>query len=118
MGETNRVKRWRDTKRQHGLKALTLWLTAAEELCLKDLALQWRCSPSAVVQHALAQLDTARPQDVHSPLDTSPLRNVHEEIAALQATLPALVCQLVREELAALGVIPELVTVGNPTTSL
>ena len=54
-GETSRVKRLRDAKRQQGLKAVTIWLTTEEELRLKDLALQWHCSPSAVVQQALAR---------------------------------------------------------------
>jgi hypothetical protein len=48
MSETNRVQRWREGKRQHGLKAVTIWLTGEEELRMKDLALQWHCSPSAV----------------------------------------------------------------------
>ena len=56
MSDTNRVQRWREDKRQHGLKAVTIWLTAEEELHLKDLALQWHCSPSAVIQNALAQV--------------------------------------------------------------
>jgi hypothetical protein len=61
MAETSRVQRWRDGKRQHGLKAVTVWLTQEEELRLKDLALQWHCSPSAVMQRALAQVATSNP---------------------------------------------------------
>jgi hypothetical protein len=49
MSETNRVQRWREGKRQQGLKAVTIWLTPEEELRLKDLALQGHCSPSAMV---------------------------------------------------------------------
>ena len=45
MAETNRVQRWREGKRQEGLKAVTVWLTTEEELRLKDLALQRQCSP-------------------------------------------------------------------------
>ena len=32
MPKTNRVQRWREGKRQHGLKAITIWLTTEEEL--------------------------------------------------------------------------------------
>jgi hypothetical protein len=78
MTETSRVQRWREEKRQHGLKALTIWLTAEEELRLKDLALQWHCSPSAVVQHALAQHS--------SPPNTSQIRElIRAEFLAMQA---------------------------------
>lgn len=54
MRETSRVQRWRDDKRQQGLKALTVWLTTEDERRLKALALAWHCSPSAVLQQALA----------------------------------------------------------------
>jgi hypothetical protein len=56
MAERNRVQRWREAKRQAGLQAVTIWLTHAEELRLKDLAATRHCSPSAVVQQALASL--------------------------------------------------------------
>jgi hypothetical protein len=56
MTDTNRVKRWRDAKRDRGLKAVTVWLSQEEELRLKDIALQWHCSPSTVMQRALAQV--------------------------------------------------------------
>jgi hypothetical protein len=59
MAETSRVQRWREGKRQKGLKAVTIWLTTEEELHLKDVALQWHCSPSAVIQRALAQVATS-----------------------------------------------------------
>src|SRR5918911_3563678 len=88
MGEQNRVKRWRDAKRQHGLKAVTIWLTSEEELRLKDLALQWHCSPSAVIQQALAQLkgDTVMPSHISIPTDTLLIRQlIREELAMMQA---------------------------------
>ena len=88
MGEQNRVKRWRDAKRQHGLKAVTIWLTSEEELRLKDLALQWHCSPSAVVQQALAQLkgDTVTPEHISIPTNTLLIRQlIREELALMQA---------------------------------
>jgi hypothetical protein len=86
MSETNRVQRWREGKRQHGLKAVTIWLTTEEELRLKDLALQWHCSPSAVVQQALAQVSTSTPAEHSSPPDTTLIRElIRAELDARQA---------------------------------
>jgi hypothetical protein len=86
MPGTNRVQRWREGKRQHGLKAVTIWLTAEEELRLKDLALQWHCSPSAVVQHALAQVSTSPTAQHSSPPDTTQIRElIRAEFLAMQA---------------------------------
>jgi hypothetical protein len=44
MSEASRVQRWRLPSRQHGLTAVTIWLTTEEELRLEDLALQGHCS--------------------------------------------------------------------------
>ena len=60
MSESDRVQRWREAKRQQGLKPCTVWLTTEEELRLKDLAAQRRCSPSAILQQALAQFQPAK----------------------------------------------------------
>jgi hypothetical protein len=113
MSENSRVKRWREAKQQRGLQAVTIWLTSEEELRLKDLALQWHCSPSAVMQQALAEVGRSMPQDIGRDTDTLPIRQImQEELAAMQGTLPALVHQLVREELAALPVVQAPVSVG------
>jgi hypothetical protein len=56
MPTESRVKRWRENKREQGLKHVSVWLTDEEELRLKDLALQWHCSPSQVMQRALAHV--------------------------------------------------------------
>jgi len=86
MSEPSRVQRWREGKRQHGLKALTIWLTTEEELRLKDLALQWHCSPSAVVQHALAQVSPSPTAQHSSPPDTTQIRElIRAEMDARQA---------------------------------
>jgi hypothetical protein len=116
MSEDSRVKRWRDAKRQSGLKSMLIWVTPEEELRVKDLALQWRCSPSAVVQQALSHLGSSTAQDVSNPSDTYLIRQVQEEISVLQATLPALVRQLVQEELAAMQAVPVTATVGDTVT--
>jgi hypothetical protein len=86
MSEDSRVKRWRQNKRQHGLKAVTIWVTEDEELRLKDLALQWHCSPSTVVQRALAQVGTSIPPQHSSPADALLIRElIREELAVMQA---------------------------------
>jgi hypothetical protein len=91
MAETSRVQRWREGKRQHGLKAVTIWLTTEEELRLKDLALQWHCSPSVVMQQALAQVTRQSPQENSSPPDTLPIQELlQEQIATLQAEVSAM----------------------------
>jgi hypothetical protein len=90
MAETSRVQRWRDGKRQHGLKAVTVWLTQEEELRLKDLALQWHCSPSAVIQRALAQVPTRPSSQNGSPPDTLQLRElIRAELDAREAERPS-----------------------------
>ena len=86
MTETSRVQRWRDGKRQQGLKAVTVWLTPEEELRLKDVALKWHCSPSAVMQRALAQVTTSPPVQHSSPSDTLQLRElIRAELDAREA---------------------------------
>jgi predicted transcriptional regulator len=88
MPESNRVQRWREAKRQAGLRAVTIWLTHAEELRLKDLAATWHCSPSAMVQQALAQFTPAALPGISAATDTTLLRQlIREELAAMQATL-------------------------------
>lgn len=86
MTDTNRVKRWRDTKRDRGLKAVTVWLTQEEELRLKDIALQWHCSPSTVIQRAMASVTTTTPPYISSPPDTSLIRElIRAELATMQS---------------------------------
>jgi len=86
MSEPSRVQRWREGKRQHGLKALTIWLTTEEELRLKDLALQWHCSPSALVQQALAQFAPQTAPGISTATDLSQIRElIRAEFLALQA---------------------------------
>jgi predicted transcriptional regulator len=88
MTETSRVQRWREGKRQQGLKAVTIWLTQEEELRLKDLALQWHCSPSALVQQALAQFAPQTAPGISTATDTSQIRElIRAELDARQAEL-------------------------------
>jgi hypothetical protein len=104
MTETNRVQRWRETKRQQGLKALTIWLTPDEELRLKDRALQWHCSPSVVIQQALAQLSPQTPSSISTATDMSQIRElIRAEFLAMQGEKTAVtetVTEVVTETLA------------------
>jgi len=85
MSQESRIKRWRTNKRQQGLKHVSVWLTPEEELRLKDLAIQWHCSPSYVVQRALAQISSS-PPEYSSPTDALHIRAlIREELAAMQA---------------------------------
>jgi hypothetical protein len=132
MSDTTRVQRWREAKRQEGLKAVTLWLTTEEELRLKDVALQWYCSPSALVQHALAQFSPQTAPGISPATDMSQIRElIRAEFLAMQGEkiavtdtvtevvtetlardLPALVRQLVEGlALEALGV--PVTAIGN-----
>jgi hypothetical protein len=89
MPETSRVQRWREDKRQQGLKAVTVWLTQEEESRLKDLALQWHCSPSALVQQALAQFSPQPPPGISTETDMSQIRElIRAELTAMQAEQP------------------------------
>src|SRR5215831_16466486 len=86
MGETNRVKRWREAKRERGLKAVTIWLTTEEDLRLKDMALQRHCSPSEFVRQALAQFQPADSRHIGNVPDTELIRElIREELMAIQA---------------------------------
>ena len=104
MSDTNRVQRWREDKRQHGLKAVTIWLTAEEELRLKDLALQWHCSPSAVMQQALAQVAPQTPPGIGTATDMSQMRElIRAEFLAMQTEKTAVtdtVAEVVTDTLA------------------
>ncbi len=86
MSESDRVQRWREAKRQKGLKPCTVWLTPEEELRLKDLASQRRQSPSEIIQEALAQFSSPSLPHFSNGADTEPLRKmIREEVGSLQA---------------------------------
>src|SRR6266849_4978929 len=120
MSETERVQRWREAKRQKGLKACTVWLTPQEELRLKDLAAQRRCSPSEIIQEALAQFSSVSQPNFSNSADTELLREmIREEVGALQgvsasatATITDIeqIRALIQEELAHVPPVTALVT--------
>lgn len=88
MQKESRVQRWRANKRERGLKQVSVWLTPEEELRLKDTAIQWHCSPSEVMQRALAQVSTSAPE-YSSPTDILRIRKlILAELGALGIALP------------------------------
>ena len=98
----SRVARWRQRLREEGLKALTVWLTTDEELQLKALAAQWHTSPSAIVQHALAQFHPGTPPRLSDNTDTAQYQHSssHDTLqtqAWLQAELPGMVRGIVEQ---------------------
>jgi hypothetical protein len=112
--DTSRVQRWREEKRKEGLKAVTIWLTTEEELRLKDVALQWHCSPSAVMQRALAQVTMSTPPQNGSAPDTLQMREViQEELATLQAEVTAMqeaLAVIQAEQVSVTDTVTEVVT--------
>ena len=113
MSASQRVQAWRQRMREEGKEPMTIWLGREDKLRLEDLARLWRCSPSALVQQALANFHPTNPYVTATKTDTAQLRAlIQGEIAAsphvtatvtatvaatLVQDLPALVRQLVEE---------------------
>jgi hypothetical protein len=102
MGEVSRVARWRERLRQQGKKAVTVWLSVDEELRLKELAATWHCSPSEVMQQALAQFHPGRPPRLSDDTDTKQTNlgnktDISQIQAWLQAELPGMVRKIVEQ---------------------
>ena len=120
MSETARVQRWREAKRQQGLKPCTVWLTPEEELRLKGLAAQQRCAPSTIIQEALAQYQPAKQSSISTVSDTELFRDmIRAEIGAMHAasthatatvTDTEQLRTLIQEELAQIPPVTTLVT--------
>jgi len=122
MSESARVQRWRDAKRQKGLKPCTIWLTTDEESLLKDLAAKRRRSPTEIMQQALAYFHTGKPPVTATVTDIEQLREmIQAEIATLQtasvlATATATITDteqlrtLIQDELAASALVTATVT--------
>jgi predicted transcriptional regulator len=102
MAEHSRVARWRQRLRDEGRKAVTVWLSAAEELRLKDLAATWHTSPSAIMQHALAQFQPGRPPSLSYDTETAQYQtsdslDTSQIQAWLHAELPGMVRQIMEQ---------------------
>src|SRR5713226_4748880 len=112
MAASNRVQRWREAKRQNGLQAVTVWLTSSEELRLKDVAVQERCSPSDVMQRAFAQYQARNPSSISTVPDTSLIQVLIQDALAqwqppIQSSIGndtdmSLLREMIRTELAAM----------------
>ena len=85
----NRVKRWREVKRERGMKALTIWFTGEQEGRLKDLAVSWHCSPSEVLQQILDQYQPSTTQRISSPTDKELIRQLIREELQAERAVPA-----------------------------
>ena len=79
MSDTDRVQRWRKRQRKTGKEPMTIWLELAEKLRLEDFAQTWHCSPSTLVQQALAQYHPGSPAVPGTVADTAQLRVLVEE---------------------------------------
>jgi hypothetical protein len=102
MAEHNRVARWRQRLRDEGKKAVTVWLSAEEELRLKDLAATWHTSPSEIMQRALAQFQPGRPPSLSYDTETAQQQNsdtldTSQIQVWLHAELPGMVRQIVEQ---------------------
>jgi hypothetical protein len=88
---TQRVQRWRQRLKDEGKEPLTIYLAHDEKLRLDDLAHTWHCSPSAIVQQAVAAFRPGSPSlptgAIVAPVDgteTARLRAlIQEEMAQL-----------------------------------
>ena len=113
MSESERVQRWRQRQRQAGKEPLTIWLTSAEKLRLEDQALSMRCSPSELVQQALAQWHGESSSITDTVTDTGQLRAVTDTVAdTIRQELPRLV-RLAVEELQLQSALPVTDTVTD-----
>lgn len=132
MSESDRVQRWRQRQREAGKKPRTIWLTDEENLRLEDMALTRRCSPSELVQQALALLRGESLPVTDIVTDTEQIRAIVQQelaqthigtatvtdtvTATLQQTLPALVRALLAAQHE--GSVPATVTDTVTDTSL
>jgi predicted transcriptional regulator len=55
------MQSWRQQQRKKEKEAMTLWLSQATKSRLENLAHVWHCSPSEIVEQALAQFHPGTP---------------------------------------------------------
>jgi hypothetical protein len=79
---TQRVQRWRQRLKDEGKEALTIYLAHDEKLRLEDWAHTWHCSPSALVQQALAAFNPGSPAVPGPAADTAQVRALIREALA------------------------------------
>ena len=118
MSDTDRVQRWRKRQREDGKEPMTIWLSHDEKLRLEDLAQTWHCSPSTLVQQALAQYHPGSPALPGTLADTAQLRVLVADIMAamLAQDLPARVRHVMQDLQPSLPPSPAVTaTNGNVT---
>src|SRR4029453_17395561 len=97
MSESDRVQRWRDTKRQQGLEPMTIWLSHEEKARLVDMAQRWHRSPSEMIQEALAQFDPVSSRVTATETDTTQLRALIRDELVASSTVTAMVTDTVAD---------------------
>ena len=118
MSDTDRVQRWRKRQREDGKEPMTIWLSHDEKLRLEDLAQTWHCSPSTLVQQALAQYHPGSPAVSGTLADTAQVRTLVADIVAAMLTrdLPARVRHVLQDLQPSLPQSPAVTaTNGNVT---
>ena len=121
MSDTDRVQRWRKRQREDGKEPMTIWLSHDEKLRLEDLAQTWHCSPSTLVQQALAQYHPGSPAVPGTLTDTVQLRALVADIVAamLARDLPARVRHVMQDLQPSLPPSPAVTaTNGNVTETV
>src|SRR5215475_10879654 len=103
MSASQRVQAWRQRMREEGKEPMTIWLGHEDKLRLEDLARDWRCSPSALVQQALANFHPTNPYVTATETDTEQLRElIQGEIAVsphVAATVTATIAATLAQDL-------------------
>ena len=121
MSDTDRVQRWRKRQREDGKEPMTIWLSHDEKLRLEDLAQTWHCSPSTLVQQALAQYHPGSPAVSGTLADTAQVRTLVADIVAAMLTrdLPARVRHVLQDLQPSLPQSPAVTaTNGNVTDTV
>jgi hypothetical protein len=93
MDPVARTQAWRKQRRDEGKRAITVWLSAEDERRVKDLAAAWRCSPSTIMQQALAHFHPDQPPRL-TPTDTDTLPIQVMVDTAVQAALKHLAAEM------------------------
>ena len=95
MSASQRVQAWRQRMREEGKEPMTIWLGHEDKLRLEDLARDWRCSPSALVQQALANFHFLNLHVTATGTDTERLRALIQGEIAVSPHVAATVTETV-----------------------
>jgi hypothetical protein len=95
MSDADRIQRWRQRMRDEGKEPMSLWLSRDTKLRLEDMAATWHCSPSELVEQALAQFHPGNPSVPGTVADTELLQAMLADAA--RALLPTLKSEILHE---------------------